>query len=332
MLIVLGATQIGAAQTFSANAAWTAWDQSIQDMFQRLHDKAYDSSTGITGLAFDIKGVTRVGNGVTGTRQAWAFYRYNASGPNGKADLKFNLINFHDDALGNAHTDSEVVADGKTMWHYVPDARTYSVATYDISPASSPVAATYISDALNTVNLVAPATGGPSYATRLLREIFVTLNVSSTRFYNPWVITPTGPTSLNGPFHDILTGLYRDPATGLESTTRPVRDQNAYYIVYQNAVNGTPTKVMAFEIYVNPSLDDTDPDKQTIRRIYMTESTPQNMMAPTGLRRKTVYNSWSIDVRPTTDFSKARFTPVTVSEEPTLPQWKPLVIPAAARG
>lgn len=333
LLIVLGATQIGAAQTstLNATAAWTGWDQSIQDMFKRLHDKAYDSATGITGLYFHMEGVTRLGDGVTGVRQAVAYYRYNPNDADGKADLKFNLINSH--PMGNkSHVDSEVRADGKTMWHYVPDAMTYSVATYDISQAGSPVASTYISDALNTVNLVAPATGGPSYAMRLLSEIFVKFPANPDKpFYSPWLITPAGPTSINGPYQDALTGLYRDQ-NGLEVTKRPTRDQNAYYIVYQNSYNGTPTKEMAFEIYVNPNLDDTDPDKQTIRRIYMTDSTPQNMLAPTGLRKKTVYNTWSIEVSPITDFSNARFTPVTVTELPALPQWKPIVIPNAVRG
>jgi len=330
LLFVLGISQVGVAQT----STWTTLDQTIQDMFQRVREKAYDPSTNITGLAFRFSGVVRTGSIVTDTKYAVAYYRYlPTTSPYGKADLKFNLLNFHYDAAGNVRTDSEIVEDGKTVWHYIPPDKTYSVAAYDITAPTSQTASTYISDALSAADLYTPGMGGPSYATRLLRELFVnySANGSPVNFYHPWVITPGGPTSGPGPYRDPLTRLFRNASTGLEQTTRPAADPNVYYIVYQNSYAGVLTKVMAFEIYVDPNLADGDPDKQTIRRIYMTESSPLNMLQPTNLRRKTSYTSWTIELGPTTDFSYARFTPVTTAEAPDIASWKPLLGPGAVK-
>jgi len=304
-------------------------------MLQRLKDRSYDAGTNVTGFSIKLDGVVRVGNRVTATKGGWAYYRYSpTSAVPGKAKAQLNFVNLRYDDAGNSHADSEIIEDGKTMWLYNPPTKTYSASNYDLTGPNAATSDTYVSDALTTANSVSPATGGPSYAIRLLNELFAT-KVSYTdpsqHFYHPLIVMPGGPASGVGPYKDLLTGLYRDANTGLEALRRPTRNSDYYYIVYQNSLNGNPTKVIAFEIYVDPSLPTEDPDRQTIRRIYLTESSPVSITAPVNLRGKTNYTSWTIQLKAETDFSGARFTPIAPSEIADWSAWRPIVASSPVR-
>lgn len=274
-------------------------------MFDQLRTHAYDPGTGISSLQFMVSGNERVGNATTSVMSA-LYFRYAPAG-GGRPDIKLNLAEYS----AGAKT-SEVIGDGKTLWSYSGLDRTYSAAPYGQSAPSSGNPIPALGDALSGLTRLAGPSSGAAYSARLLSEVF---GATGAR-YRSWVPLPGGPYEIATAYQDPITGFYRDPITGNEQVDPPSSVTDIHYLVY----NASPRRVVAFEIYVNPAVQLGDPDRETIQRIYITESSVVH-----GKKR---FLSWALRPQNPADLSAANFTQYSAS---ATSGWRPVVSPAAIR-
>lgn len=284
LLSALGLAALASAQTVPTP------EQHLQQLYDKLRAKVTTTAPNQTGLYFVITGTDKSGSTTTNIGGE-LFYTATLDSTGKELTAKANVVEYVMDSSTtppSARTTFEAIADARTIWAYNPKVLTYSATPYDsvVSGASRQQSPNYLRDMLFGLDQQTPSSGRGSYAIRLLRELMS----GTAAQYRSWM--PGVAATETVAYHDKVTGA-------------DVAEQNCSYVIY----DGSPRRSIAFEIYSDPNKPDGDPDKEVLQRIYFSEAQRSHVVA------------WSIAPIPTTDFSRANFSPYDVTQ---IRGWRPV--------